>query len=80
MFFLFAGTGLMLLKYFELGFAAHLSWWWVLSPFAMALVWWAWTDSAGYTKRKAMKAMEQKKQRRLDRQREALGIKSKRSH
>jgi small Trp-rich protein len=78
MFFLFTGLGLMLLKYFEIGFVADLSWWWVLSPFAMALAWWAWADTTGYTKRKAMERMDQKKQDRIDRQREALGIKSKR--
>jgi small Trp-rich protein len=78
MFFLFTGMGLMLLKYFEIGFVAELSWWWVLSPFAMAVAWWAWADTTGYTKRKAMERMDQKKQDRIDRQREALGIKSKR--
>jgi small Trp-rich protein len=78
MFFLFTGIGLMLLKYFEIGFVADLSWWWVLSPFAMAVVWWAWADSTGYTKRKAMERMDEKKQDRIDRQREALGIKTKR--
>jgi small Trp-rich protein len=78
MFFLFTGLGLMLLKYFEIGFVADLSWWWVLSPFAMAVAWWAWADTTGYTKRKAMERMDQKKQDRIDRQREALGIKSKR--
>lgn len=78
MFFLFTGIGLMLLKYFEIGFVADLSWWWVLSPFAMAVAWWAWADTTGYTKRKAMERMDQKKQDRIDRQREALGIKSKR--
>lgn len=78
MFFLFTGLGLILLKYFAIGFVAELSWWWVLSPFAMAVVWWAWADATGYTKRKAMERMDQKKQKRLDRQRESLGIKSKR--
>lgn len=78
MFFLLTGLGLMLLKYFEIGFVAELSWWWVLSPFAMAVAWWAWADTTGYTKRKAMERMDQKKQDRIDRQREALGIKSKR--
>jgi len=78
MFFLFTGIGLMLLKYFEIGFVAELSWWWVLSPFALAVAWWAWADTTGYTKRKAMERMDQKKQERIDRQREALGIKSKR--
>lgn len=78
MFFLIAGIGLLLLKYFGIGFVADLSWWWVLSPFALAVAWWAWADISGYTKRKAMQKMDQKKQNRIDRQREALGIKSKR--
>jgi len=78
MYFLIAGVGLLLLKYFELGFVAELSWWWVLSPFAMAVAWWAWADSTGYTKRKEMEKMDQKKQERIERQRQALGMKSKR--
>ena len=78
MYFLIAGVGLMLLKYFEIGFVAELSWWWVLSPFAMAVAWWAWADSTGYTKRKEMEKMDQKKQDRIERQRQALGMKSKR--
>jgi small Trp-rich protein len=78
MFFLIAGVGLLLLKYFEIGFVAELSWWWVLSPFAMAMAWWAWADSTGYTKRKEMEKMDQKKQERIDKQRAALGIRTKR--
>lgn len=78
MYFLIAGVGLLLLKYFELGFVAELSWWWVLSPFPMAVAWWAWADSTGYTKRKEMEKMDQKKQDRIERQRQALGMKSKR--
>jgi small Trp-rich protein len=78
MYFLIAGIGLLLLKYFEVGFVTELSWWWVLSPFAMAVAWWAGADSSGYTKRKEMEKMDQKKQDRIDRQRQALGIKSKR--
>lgn len=73
--FLIAGLGLLILKYFEIGFVADLSWWWVLAPFAAALAWWAWADSTGYTKRRMMEKMEQKKQTRIDRQREMLGIK-----
>jgi small Trp-rich protein len=78
MYFLIAGVGLLLLKYFDIGFVAELSWWWVLSPFAMAVAWWAWADSTGYTKRKEMEKMDQKKQDRIERQRQALGMKSKR--
>jgi small Trp-rich protein len=78
MFFLIVGIGLIFLKYFAVGFVADLSWWWVLSPFPMAMAWWAWADGTGYTKRKATEKMDKRKQDRLDRQREALGIKSKR--
>lgn len=78
MYFLIAGVGLLLLKYFEIGFVAELSWWWVLSPFPMAVAWWAWADSTGYTKRKEMEKMDRKKQDRIERQRQALGMKSKR--
>lgn len=74
MYFLMAGIALTLLKYFEIGFVADLSWWWVLSPYAMAVAWWAWADTTGYTKRKAMEAMDKKKQERIDRQRESLGL------
>lgn len=78
MYLLVLGLGLMLMKYLEIGFAADLSWWWVLSPFALAVAWWAWADTTGYTKRKAMEKMDQKKQDRIDRHRDALGIKTKR--
>ena len=41
------------------------------------VAWWAWADASGYTKRKAMEKMEQKKQDRINKQRESLGIKTK---
>jgi len=78
MYLLILGLGLMLMKYFEIGFVAELSWWWVLTPFALAVAWWAWADASGYTKRKAMEKMDQKKKDRLEKQRAALGIKPRR--
>jgi small Trp-rich protein len=78
MYLLILGLVLMVLKYLAIGFVADLSWWWVLSPFALAVAWWAWADATGYTKRREMKKMDQKKQERIDRQREAMGIKTKR--
>lgn len=44
---------------------AHWSWWWVLSPFALAALWWLWSDLSGRTTRMAMKADEQRKAERL---------------
>ena len=78
MYLLVLGVGLLVMKYLAIGFVADLSWWWVLSPFALAVAWWAWADATGYTKRREMKKMDQKKQHRIDRQREAMGIKTKR--
>jgi small Trp-rich protein len=78
MFFLVVGLALLLMKYLEVGAVAGWSWWWVLSPFAMAVAWWTWADATGYTKRKAMEKMDQKKRDRQAKQRDALGIKPKR--
>ena len=76
MYLLILGVILMLMKYLEVGFAVNLSWWWVLSPFALAVAWWAWADTTGYTKRRAMDRMDEKKKERLEKQREALGLKT----
>lgn len=55
-----------------------LSWWWVLGMFALTAVWFAYADYSGLSRRKAMQAMEQRKKQRLDKQRQALGVKRKR--
>jgi small Trp-rich protein len=70
------GLGLifMALKYLEIGMVATWDWWVVLSPFGLALAWWAWADATGYTKRKEMEAMERRKKDRIDRNREAMGF------
>ncbi|NCT99308.1 TIGR04438 family Trp-rich protein [Hydrogenophaga sp. YM1] len=76
MYLLGLGIALLLMKYLEFGPVAEWSWWVVLAPFALAAAWWAWADFSGYTKRKAVEKMDQKKRDRLDKQREALGIKT----
>ena len=76
MYLLFLGIALMLMKYLEFGPVAEWSWLWVLSPFALAVVWWIWADATGYTKRRAMDRMDEKKKARLEKQREALGLKT----
>ena len=76
MYFLIAGLGLLVWNFWRIGFVADMSWWWVLSPFAMAFLWWLWADMSGYTKRKEMEKMDQKRKDRVERQRESLGIQS----
>jgi len=43
-----------------------------LLPFAMAAAWWAWADSTGYTKRKAMEREDKRREERRTRTKEAL--------
>lgn len=77
---LFLGLGIILLamKYLEFGAVAEWSWWTVLSPFALAVVWWAWADWSGYTKKKAVQRENERKQARIDKSREQLGLGTKR--
>jgi small Trp-rich protein len=69
------GLGILLLalKYLEVDPVAAWSWVAVLSPFGIAIAWWAWADSSGWTKRKAMQRENDKKQARIDKNRESLG-------
>ena len=73
---LFLGLGIILLamKYLEFGVVAEWSWWTVLSPFALAVAWWTWADWSGFTKKKAMDRENVRKQARIDKSREALGL------
>ena len=71
---LLIGIVLLALKYLEIGQVAEWSWLVVLSPFALAVVWWTWADWSGYTKRKAVERENKRKQIRIDKSREALGM------
>jgi small Trp-rich protein len=50
-------------------------WAWVivLSPFALAVVWWAWADASGLTQKNAMKSLDAKKEARRQQLMEGLG-------
>ena len=73
------GIVLLLMKYLEFGAVAAWSWWVVLSPFAGAVVWWTWADMSGYTKRKAVERENARKQARIDKSREQLGLGTRKS-
>ena len=77
MYFLLIGVLGLILKYLEIGPVASLSWWLVLSPFALSVAWWAFADASGYTKRKEIQKMDERKQKRIDKQRSAIGQGSK---
>ena len=74
MWFLALGLLGVALKFFEIGPVAQWSWLVVLSPFGMAMAWWAWADWSGYTKRKAVEREDLRRQDRIDRQRSQLGM------
>ena len=77
---LFVGLGLvlMVLKFMEIGPVAVWDWWIVLSPWAMAVAWWAWADSTGYTKRTEMEREDARRDARIERNRDAMGMLSSR--
>jgi len=72
MYLLGLGIVLLLMKYLAVGPVADWSWWWVLSPFALAAVWWAWADASGYTKRKQMALEDKRVAARRQRTKDAL--------
>ncbi len=72
MYLLGLGLVLLLLKFQEVGPVALWSWWLVLAPFALAVVWWTWADATGYTKRKAMEADDKRREERRARTKDAL--------
>ena len=73
MLFLILGVVLLALKYLEIGPVALWSWWMVLAPFGLAVLWWAWADWSGYTKRKAMQKEDAKKAARITKAKDAMG-------
>jgi small Trp-rich protein len=78
MYFLGLGIILLLMKYLEYGAVAQWSWLVVLAPFGLAVAWWAWADASGYTRRKAMEREDKRRLDRINKQRDAMGLKKKR--
>ncbi len=73
MYFLGLGIVLLAMKYLEIGPVAAWDWWVVFVPFGLAVAWWAWADSSGYTKRKAMERENERRHDRIDRHKTAIG-------
>jgi small Trp-rich protein len=73
--FLVVGVLLLALWLGDVGPFGQLDWWWVAVPFGLAVLWWEFADNSGWTKRRAMEKMEQRKIQRREQQMEALGLK-----
>ena len=78
MYFLVIGVLGLGLKYFEIEPVSSLSWWLVILPFGLAALWWAWADASGYTKRIEMKKMDERRLKRIDKQRKSMSLPLKR--
>lgn len=74
MYFLLIGLVALAMKYLELDPVAAWNWWIVLTPFALAVAWWAWADASGYTKRREIEKMDARTKLRIDKQRVAMGM------
>ena len=61
------------MKYFQVDPVAGWDWWIVLSPFGLTVLWWAWADWSGYTKKQVMDRENERRQARIDKNREAMG-------
>lgn len=73
MWFVVIGVLVLLLKIGEVGPVAGLSWWWVGLPFLLAVLWWEFADKTGYTQRKAMDRLDERKAERVQRSLEEQG-------
>lgn len=72
--FLILGVLLLAMKVGEFGSVAAWPWIWVLAPFGAAVLWWAFADRIGLTKRREMDKMAQRKAERRKRDMVALGM------
>jgi small Trp-rich protein len=77
MYLLGLGLVLMGMKFLEFGLVANLSWIWVLSPFALAAAWWAWSDASGFSAKRAMERELERKNARISRNRDNMGMQGK---
>ena len=76
MYFLGLGIVLLLLKWQEIGLVAQWSWWTVLAPFGMAIVWWSVSDALGFTARARQKREDAHRDQRRRNTIDALGRKT----
>ncbi|MFM2058617.1 MAG: hypothetical protein RLY71_3002 [Pseudomonadota bacterium] len=74
MWFVVVGVLLVAAKILDVWPVIYWSWWVVLAPFVLALVWWAVLDASGSTRREAMRQMQAKKDERRRKAMKSLGL------
>lgn len=66
MYLLWIGVAFIILKVLEVGPFAELSWWWVVTPLALAYIWFELFERRlGLDKKKAFDEMDKHKQKRI---------------
>lgn len=69
---------LTVLRYLEVGPLAGLSWWWLLLPYGLTVAWWGFADASGLTRRRVVDQEEARRDKRIERQRQAMGQRKRR--
>ena len=60
------GLFLLALKYFEIGFFANISWWWIVTPFFIAFIWFEVVEpNLGLDKKRGFDELEEKRKERV---------------
>ncbi len=70
------GVLLLAAKMAGIGPTAEWSWWVVLAPVVVAVIWWQVSDSLGLTQKRAIERMEDRKVARREKAMVSLGLKS----
>jgi small Trp-rich protein len=78
MWFVVIGLIALGLKLSDQTIVATLDWWWVLSPFPLAALWWLVADSLGLRQKAEIKKMERRKEDRREKQVANLGLSDRR--
>ncbi len=68
------GAILLVLKLADVAPVTDWSWWLVLSPFGVAVLWWAYADGTGLTRKRQMDKLDERRDARRRQAFEALGI------
>ncbi len=70
----FAGVLLLVAWWADIGPFGRLPWWAVALPFVIAVLWWHFADTSGWTQRRVMEKMERRKAERREKAMDALGL------
>jgi small Trp-rich protein len=72
------GVLFVLMRWFAIEPVAQWPWWLLLSPFGLALLWWAWSDASGRTRRLQDQKFDKLKANRRARATEGLHLRRRR--